>query len=187
MWLFILKGIGANTKKSVPQLHQLHFKPSVASGCCTGRPSSTGLMICSLGFLSKGTFFLTGFLVRFLLITFQIPSVTFKPLGLVVLILPRIQLLPVCSPLRHILHSFIAFNLSLSLQNTAHCLYSPAHSDSSSGTLHWLSGGISSHYTPVLVATPVCGPCESADGPYHALLSLVYHPAAGGVAMFGDR
>ena len=72
-----------------------------------------------LCYLSKGTFF-DGLLVRSLLITFQIPSVTFKPLGLVVPVLPCIQLLPVCSPATTF--SILSYLLtSLSLQNTAHC------------------------------------------------------------------
>lgn len=89
---------------------------------------------------------------------------------------------PCLLPCRHILHSFIAFNLSLSPEyrslSAFSCTFRP-----SSGTLHWLSSGESpSHYTPVLVATPRVCPCESADGPYHALLSFVYRSAAGGVA-----
>ena len=119
VWLFVLKWIKSRYKKVNPQLHQLHFKPSVASGCHTGRPSSTGLMICSL--LSvQGNFPWQAF--------GQVPSHNFSdsqcdlqapgPSGTC---LALCSAPPCLLPCHHILHSFIPFNLSLSLQNTAHC------------------------------------------------------------------
>ena len=139
VWLFVLKWIKSKYKKVNPQLHQLHFKASVASGCHTGRPSSTGLMICSL--LSvQGNFLWRAF--------GQVPSHNFSdsqcdlqapgPSGTC---LALYSAPPCLLPCHHILHSFIPFNLSLSPEYRSLSVHSPAHFRPSSGALHWLSSG----------------------------------------------
>ena len=112
VWLFILKWIKINTKKSIPQLHQLHFKPSIASGCHSGRPSSTGLMICLL--LSVQGNFLSRAFGQVPPHNFSDSQCDLQASGPSSACLALYSALPCLPPCRHILHSFIPFNLSLS-------------------------------------------------------------------------